>query len=391
MNPKMQKLLATVVLTTTASVSHAFQDGKIVIWGAGEARGQAAWEAIGQKFEEETGVGLVIESPDPVPDKFQQAAATGDGPDLIFFAHDRFGEWASSGLLSPIEISDEVRSNIEDIAWDGVTVGKSVYGYPIFAEAASLIYNKKLIKNAPSSFEEILAGVDMPEGVAPILWDYNNAYFSFPLLAANGGYAFKKVNGVYDPAVTGVNNAGAIQGGEMIKSLIDHGMATGVDYGIMSAEFSKNKVAMVIDGPWAWENYEKAGIDFGLAPIPTINGSPAKPFVGIWSIGVNAASPNKDLVKLLMESYVLTDDALKALVAADLNGAMVDKSVAATQAADERISITLQNAIGGVPMPNNSEMGSFWSAMAPALGNITSGRQPVKEALDNAAARILGE
>jgi maltose/maltodextrin transport system substrate-binding protein len=70
---------------------------------------------------------------------------------------------------------------------------------------------------------------------------------------------------------------------------------------------------------------------------------------------------------------------------------MVDKSVAATQAADERISITLHNAIGGVPMPNNSEMGSFWSAMAPALGNITSGRQPVKEALDNAAARILGE
>jgi maltose/maltodextrin transport system substrate-binding protein len=39
-------------------------------------------------------------------------------------------------------------------------------------------------------------------------------------------------------------------------------------------------------------------------------------------------------------------------------------------------------------MPNVPEMGSFWSAMAPALTNITSGRQTVDAALDDAAKRI---
>jgi maltose/maltodextrin transport system substrate-binding protein len=36
-------------------------------------------------------------------------------------------------------------------------------------------------------------------------------------------------------------------------------------------------------------------------------------------------------------------------------------------------------------------MGAFWSAMGPALSNITSGTQDVKPALDDAAKRILGQ
>lgn len=384
-----RKVLATAILLS-ASSAQAFQDGKIVIWGAGDDRGREAWVEIGKQFEADTGIGLVIETPDPLTDKFQQAAATGDGPDLIFFAHDRFGEWGNSGLISAINVDADLKESIEDFAWDAVTVGDKIFGYPMFAEAVSLIYNKAHVKEAPQSFEDIIAGLNLPDGVEPIMWDYNNTYFSMPLLAANGGFAFEKVDGVYDADETGVNNPGAIQGAQVIKNLIDAGMPTGIDYGIMDAEFAEGKVGMIINGPWSWSGYEEAGIDFGLAPIPSVNGAPGKPFVGVWSIGVNAASPNKDLVKLFMEEYVLNDEALKSIVAAGLNGAMVDKSVGASQN-DPRIATTLENAKAGVPMPNNPEMGRFWSAMGPALGNITSGRQSVEEALEDAATRILGE
>lgn len=384
-----RKILVSAI-ALAASSAHAFQDGKIVIWGAGDDRGREAWVEIGKKFEEDTGIGLVIETPDPLTDKFQQAAATGDGPDLIFFAHDRFGEWGNSGLISAIDVDSELKESIEDFAWDAVTVGDKVFGYPMFAEAVSLIYNKAHFKDAPKTFEEIVAGLSSPEGVEPIMWDYNNTYFTMPLLAANGGYAFNKVDGFYDADDTGVNNAGAIKGASVIKQLIDAGMPKGIDYGIMDAEFAEGKVGMIINGPWSWSGYDEAGIDFGLAPIPSIDGAAAKPFVGVWSIGVNAASPNKDLVKLFMEEYVLNDDSLNAIVKAGLNGAMVDKSVGASQD-DPRIATTLENAKNGVPMPNNPEMGRFWSAMGPALGNITSGRQDVEEALDDAATRILGE
>ena len=50
----------------------------------------------------------------------------------------------------------------------------------------------------------------------------------------------------------------------------------------------------------------------------------------------------------------------------------------------------MQAAQSGTPMPNNAEMTRFWTVMAAAMQNITQGREPVKEGLDRAAARIKG-
>ena len=109
------------------------------------------------------------------------------------------------------------------------------------------------------------------------------------------------------------------------------------------------------------------------------------------SFAINAASPNKDLAIELIENYILTDEGLNAWDANKNLGALADISVGEAQSADPNIATTLANAAIGIPMPSNPEMGAFWSAMGPALGNITSGAQEPKAALDDAAKRILGE
>jgi maltose/maltodextrin transport system substrate-binding protein len=225
------------------------------------------------------------------------------------------------------------------------------------------------------------------------MWDYNNTYFTFPLMMANGGYAFKKDDsGSYNGKDTGVNNAGAIQGGDMLRKLIDDGvMPAGVDYGVMDGAMNKGQVAMVINGPWAWGGFKTSGINFGVAPLPSIGGKPALPFVGVTSFAINAASPNKDLAVELIENYILTDDGLKAWNANGNLGALADLSVGEEQKADPNVAVTLANASIGIPMPSNPEMGAFWSAMGPALSNITTKAQDVKTALDDAATRILGK
>ncbi len=224
------------------------------------------------------------------------------------------------------------------------------------------------------------------------MWDYNNTYFSMPLLMANGGYAFQKVDGSYDDSDTGVNNAGAIAGAAMIKSLIDDGiMPPGVDYGVMDAAINKGEVAMVINGPWAWSNLEDSGINFGVAPIPSINGAPSKSFVGVLGATINAASPNADLAKEFIEGYLLSDEGLKMVNDDVPLGAVADKSFAATLADNANVAATLANAQNGIPMPSTPAMGKFWSAMGPALQNITSGQQSVEDALNDAAERILAE
>ena len=66
---------------------------------------------------------------------------------------------------------------------------------------------------------------------------------------ANGGYAFKKVNGAFDGSTTGVNNAGAKIGGQVLRSLFDDGvLPEGVDYGVMDGAMANGEVAMVING-----------------------------------------------------------------------------------------------------------------------------------------------
>lgn len=381
--------LLGATLAVAATGASALEPDALTVW-VGPNRDVAALQAIGDRFTEELGIPVTVTEVDPLPDKFQQAAATGDGPDLALYAHDRFGEWAAGGLISPITLSAATREGIIDTALDAVSFGGETWGYPVAVEAVGLIWNKALIDAPPESFEEIVE-LEVEGDKAPILWDYNNTYFTFPMMAAGGGFAFEKVDGSYDGTTTGVNNEGALKGAQMLATLIESGtMPKGVDYGVMDATMNKGDVAMVINGPWSWANLKASGIDFGVAPLPSVDGKPSVPFVGVQAFAVNAASPNKDLAAEFMESYVMTDESLAAWNANDALGTLVDESAAAEQD-DPNVAATLEIAQGGVPMPSNPEMGAFWSAMEPALGNITTGAQTPKEALDDAAARILGE
>ena len=77
----------------------------VLIWTGDNRDRDALLEAV-QPFIDDLGVEVSVEIVDPdLPQKFQQAAATGDGPDIVLWAHDRFGEWASGGLIAPVQPS----------------------------------------------------------------------------------------------------------------------------------------------------------------------------------------------------------------------------------------------------------------------------------------------
>ncbi|GGL70287.1 maltose/maltodextrin ABC transporter substrate-binding protein MalE [Wenxinia marina] len=378
------------LLSATALPAVALEDGELLIW-TGSNRDQPALEEVAARFTEDYGVPVTVEVVDPdLTDKFQQAAATGDGPDIFLWAHDRFGEWAAGGLIAPVDPGEDWTRGILPSAMEAVQFDGRTWGYPVSVEAVTQVYNKALLDEPYGSLEEI-AEAELPEGVTPILWDYNNTYFTMPLLMANGGFAFQKVDGVYDGSTTGVNTDGAIQGAEAMRALFDAGvLPAGVDYGVMDGAMAGGEVAAVLNGPWSWGVYRDAGIDVGVAPIPTVNGQVSPPFLGVQVLGINAASPNQDLAVEFIEQYLTTDEGLATWNANGALGALADESAAASQD-DELVAGMLEVAATGVPMPSNPEMGAFWSAMQPALTNITTGAQSPADALNDAAARITGE
>ncbi|MBO6009256.1 MAG: maltose/maltodextrin ABC transporter substrate-binding protein MalE [Ruminobacter sp.] len=387
-------ILATVVglaafgFAQVASAS-GIEEGQLTIWVNGD-KSYDGIAKVGKKFEEATGVKVTVAHPDQVEVKFQQNAASGNGPDIFMWAHDRYGEWVKSGLLTPIEPTKEELSKFQDVAWKAMTVDGKIYGYPVSIEAIALICNKDIVPEAPKSFEEFIALDDKlkKEGKRAIMWDYNNAFFSYPLLSANGGYAFKRnADGSYDVKDSGVNNDGAKAGVQFLVDLIkgDH-MQKGADYGIMESSFVNGKVACIINGPWSWGQYTK--VNYSVNPIPTLKGNPGKPFVGVQGMTINQASPNKDLAKEFLLNYLLTDEGLDKMNKDKPLGAAALKSFEAKLEQDPRIKVTMSNAKIGDPMPSVPEMNRFWSSLQTALKNATTGRQTLDEALKTAEDRI---
>jgi maltose/maltodextrin transport system substrate-binding protein len=217
-------------------------------------------------------------------------------------------------------------------------------------------------------------------------------YF-WPLLSAGGGYAFKqKPDGTYDANDTGVNNAGAVAGVALLDKLLrEKYMPEGSGYAEMEGGMAQGKVAMMINGPWSWDNLKKAKIDFGVAKIPMVNGKKASPFVGVKGIMINKASPNKDLATEFIENYVLQVKGLKMINEAEAIGVPANIAYYNELKADPNIAAVMASAQDGLPMPNNPEMGRFWSAMVSSLGNVMEARQSPKEAMDAAAKRILSK
>lgn len=372
----------------------AQEAGKLLVWINGD-KGYNGLQKVGDAFGKTAGIKVTVEHPEDAPGKFQQAAGAGKGPDVMCWPHDRMGEWAKSGLIVPINPGKKVRDEVEESAWKAFNYQGKTWGYPISVEAIGLVYNKALVKTPPKSFDDVIK-LDKElsaKGKKAILWDYNNTFFTWPILAAGDGYVFgRDAAGEFDTSKVGVNSPAALRGGELLAKLIKDGhMPKGSGYAEMEAAFNKGEVAMMITGPWAWDNIKKSNIDFGVGPIPDVAGKQAKPFVGVLGCMISAPSKSKDIAKEFLENAVLKLDGLKTINADVALGVPANKAFYKELSQNPYIKATMENARRGEPMPNIPEMGKFWSSMGSALENISNGRQSPKESLDAAAARMAGK
>ncbi|HIF9068366.1 TPA: maltose/maltodextrin ABC transporter substrate-binding protein MalE [Photobacterium damselae] len=391
----MRKVLSTVALCTLAALGSvnayaAIEEGQLTIWINGD-KGYNGLAEVGKKFEADTGVKVTVAHPDALEEKFPQMASTGDGPDIIFWAHDRFGGYAQAGLLAEVKPTEAFKNKFTDFTWDAVSYNGKYIGYPVAVESLSLIYNKDLVPNPPKNWEE-MAALDkelQKKGKRAIMWNLQEPFFTWPVLAADGGYAFKFTPNGYDAKNVGVNNEGAKRAMTFMKQMVDNGViAADVDYAIAESGFNKGDVAMTINGPWSWANIDKAGVNYGVTVLPKLSGNPSKPFVGVLTAGISTASPNQDLAVEFLENYLLTDKGL-ATVNKDVPlGAVALKSYQKTLSKDSRIAATMDNALNGEVMPNIPQMAAFWYAEKAAIGNVLTGRQSVDDALNTVAERM---
>ncbi|MEH0664566.1 maltose/maltodextrin ABC transporter substrate-binding protein MalE [Vibrio scophthalmi] len=382
--------LGTLVALGSFGASAAIEEGQLTIWINGD-KGYNGLAEVGKKFEEDTGIKVTVAHPDALQDKFPQTASTGDGPDIVFWAHDRFGGYAEAGLLAEIKPSQAIKDGIVDFAWDAVKYDGKLIGYPIAVESLSLIYNKDLVPNPPKTWEEVeaLDAELKKNGKKAIMWNLKEPYFTWPLMAADGGYAFKYGSAGYDVKDAGIANEGVKDAMNFVKGLVDKGViSSDMDYSVSESAFNQGNVAMTINGPWAWGNVEKSGINYGVATLPKFQGQSSKPFVGVLTAGISTASPNKDLAVEFIENYLLTNDGLRKVNDDKPLGAVALNSFQRELDSDQRIAATMDNAMNGEIMPNIPQMNAFWGSAKNAIINIVDGRQTVDAALADAEKQM---
>lgn len=355
-------------------------------------------QLIAKKCENDLGIKVTIETPQDITTDFPIAAQAGEGPDIVIWAHDKVGEWADGGLIAPVDVPRAFTEKFFAKAWEATTHQDLSWAYPIAMEMVTLIYNKRLLETPPPTQLADLVSINAQlkekhPGVRTILWDYDSAYYSWGILASAGGYVFGKTSGDYDPRNVGVATPGAVAGLDQIVALIRAGILPPyVTYGAVENLMGQGKVAMIISGPWAWSNLLTCGIDFGLAPVPGVDGKPSHPFIGVSVAYVNRSTPNINLAHYFIEHYILTDAGLTAMDRAKPIGIPALISLYQSMSQSNALLRELDSSIQiGQIMPNIPVMGRFFTSVGSALQIATEGRASAQKALRDAAATIREE
>lgn len=184
-----------------------------------------------------------------------------------------------------------------------------MWGYPISVEAVGMIYNKDLVPNPPKTFEEIVS-IKLPAGKKAIMWDYNNAYFSMPLLMANGGYVFKKETAPITRPMSGNNGRCGERRQDDRMSLdrlsCDAGRRGLQRYG--TPRSTKVRTGNDDLRPVGSDNLKTLGKKLRVAPIPSIDGQP-EIFIGVVSQVSTLPARTRIWPKNSL-NYLITDEGL---------------------------------------------------------------------------------
>ncbi|WP_100010023.1 sugar ABC transporter substrate-binding protein [Lentibacillus sediminis] len=369
---------------------------ELTIWFNDEEVQLAAIEEIVAKYEEQEGIQVNVEAVSML-DQVQElslAGPEGNGPDLFFQPHDRIGNLVAQGLAEPLELTDEQLANYADAAVNAVTYNydgnTQIYGVPQVIETYGLFYNTDIVSEAPETIEDLHSITEEHTNEAEEQYGFlmkpNDLYFAFPFFKNHGAYIFGGETGEFDTSDIGLNNEGAVEGGELFQSFFGSGLippATTAD--VIDGLFTEGSVGAVINGPWAISTYRDAlGDSLSFAPFPAINGEPGQTFVGVKSWMVSYYSENKEWAQDLA-LFMTNQENLRTYFE---QAGELPPNTDVLESLDDPIFSTFAEQIeNGIPMPSTPQMNQVWEPMNNALQFIAEG-DDVQAVLDEAVQQI---
>lgn len=386
---------APAATTTGAPVRDANVD--LVIWS--DADRSKAIEKYASEFGTENGVTVKVQITTDTRQQFKDATKVDKGPDVIVGAHDWLGELVQNSTVAPVNLSSDVASKFLPQSIEATKFNGQSYGVPYAVENIGLMYNKDLVPTAPKTMDELVATGEklVKEGKAKqVLSQFvsktGNAYFAYPYLSAfeGGGIFGLDAKGGYDPNKLIVNSAGSVKGGEVLADLGKKKiLSTNVDDTNQDALFDSKAAPFMISGPWSVAKAKDAGINYGIAPLPSLEGGGTmKPFLGVQMFYVSSKAKNAALAQEFVTNYIPRKDVQLALFEVGKRPPALTEAYNEVAATDPDVKAWFEAGKEGLPMPNIPAMNSVWGPFGQATADIISGKAGAKARLDAAAKEI---
>ncbi|EXX85432.1 ABC transporter substrate-binding protein [Paenibacillus darwinianus] len=318
-----------------------------------------------------------------------------DRPDFMIMHVDQIPTYVNKGALLPMEElaaaaglnqADYVEAPVQYATIDG-----KWYSIPLDVHPLVMYYNKDLFEKAgiaapPTNRSEFEAAVekltDKSAGVygyvLPTLWPQQ---FIFPTLVwQNGGDLWNGTDVAY-------NSPEAVEMISWMRGLVEKGISPGnVQQDGENTLFLQGKNAIQFNGPWMKGQFDQAGINYGIAPMPQIGKAKQAVFAGSHNFVVPKDATDEATLAGI-------GDFLKYVSANSMDWAASGQALAAKPMLQSAEFKALPNAI----IADSFEYVQFspnvlnWSTISePIWGELSSallGKKEPQKAMDDAAAK----
>ena len=318
-------------------------------------------------------------------------------PDLFVFAHDKIGVFAEMGILTPVTelISQSELSGYLPMTLEAATYNGSLYQLPLYFETLLFMYNRRYMQDneVPATTEELYSYMENNTGRGRygFVEQHSTAYYSAAWIHGFGG-------SIIDSDGNPFPDAQAVQDALAYHLKFVRLMPGETEYNTVNTLFLEGKADATIGGPWMVPSAREAGIDLGIAPMPTVDetGLALAPYSGVQGVHVLKAAAEKktaavkELLGALAKPEIGTSLALASGCAPANSACYRDSRVAE----DTLVQAMRQTAEIAVPMPNIPEMDVMWTVVGNLLTDVNLSGKDIPSsfqgAKDQAESLIAG-
>lgn len=313
-------------------------------------------------------------------------------PDLFLFAHDKIGVFAEMGILAPIAplLGEGGTEDFLPMTVTAASYQGTLYQLPLYFETLLFMYNRRYMadEDIPATTEALYRYMEENTGRGRygFVEQHSTAYYSAAWIHGFGGSIIDE-NGTPFPDEQAVQHA--LRYHQKFVEL----MPGETEYNTVNTLFLEGKADATIGGPWMVPSARAAGIDLGIAPMPTVDetGLQLAPYSGVQGIHVlkYAAEKKTAAVKQLMTALSRPEIGTALALASGCAPAN-SKCYEDPQVADDPLVQAMRSTAEiAVPMPNIPEMDVMWTVVSNLLTDVNLSGKDIVSSFESAKNQAI--